>query len=1158
MEVLNKLNKNIFGENNKHASDTIDFTAKTTSDINQNNIEINDKPKPLSSNNLTEIKEEKPKEATKSNDDLSYSTYNKNKLKTISDPLTQMKPNSAFGYPTQKKEKPKEKKEEKKEDKKDNKKNNNTNTNTGNQKSKEAVMTGLFGDYSNINISKSKSTTTVNTNNTNNNLNSTNNVNNTNNTNNNYNKIPLFPNQNVVNANTNINTNINNNVNAANLQLNANMVMNYMNLINMQNALNQQQNLLLNLYKSNSQSNPSLSNSANQNIKPKNPIQTQSLKLPKKANSFNVERNELGQVFKIGNLYSDTNLIREKLKIMKSEKIKDISKATLNIPDKKYLGVLVLTDFRLLFQMENEKNLNYNYSEDYFKIPLFMISKVEKIQDKKMAFDAIPIEVTLKDTRVIKFHLYDLQRFYYNLYDETNPVDYKQFYDFPKRYNQMNFQGKNITNGWNIYNPIIEFSRQGVTEDNDLGLRYSYVNKDFKMCPTYPEILIEPNNITDEQLKQSSRYRTKGRLPICTYYYNGNVNTDLKVTPSIWRSAQNKRGLMGNKTCEADINLLNSISKLGGNKGKLYIFDCRPKLNAFVNRVGGGGYEKEQDYDNATLTFCEIDNIHKARKALNATYSLCLSNKINDFNNFWTSLEETDWYQFIYLMLKNANEISKTIQNNNSVLIHCSDGWDRTAQLSSLSQLLLDPFYRTINGFAILIEKDWLSFGHQFGLRNGFSDKDKQDQASPIFLQFLDAIHQLLEQFPNAFEFNEKFLLFLARNYRLNLYGTFLYNNEKERMEANAKTKTASVWTEIFKDLNPYLNIYYDPNSVKILEPNYSYYNLKLWTALFMENNFYLENKHFYVSDNDKGISFKSKSEFFAYKKKEDENKYMNYQSKYDELLKLMAESYLLIKDNKNIYDKLSKETKNLIGEIKPDIDKINKTRIMKKEIEERLTSKKDIPKSTKIEEIIKKDIKEEKKEEIKEKKKEEIKEEKKEVIETQIKEEGKLEIKEEKKEEIKEEKKEEKKEEIKEENKEEIKEETKEGNNEEKKEEKNEEKKEETKEVIQEENIESKNDEKKEEMKEEKKEEINEDKKEQTNEEKNENMNTDKKEEEEINKQQTEPTNNNENEINDKKEENKIEEKNDNINKEENKEEESVNQEKESTEEKIDEKKEN
>ncbi|XP_046863909.1 myotubularin-related protein 7-like isoform X2 [Xenia sp. Carnegie-2017] len=38
-----------------------------------------------------------------------------------------------------------------------------------------------------------------------------------------------------------------------------------------------------------------------------------------------------------------------------------------------------------------------------------------------------------------------------------------------------------------------------------------------------------------------------------------------------------------------------------------------------------------------------------------------------------------------------------------AALIHCSDGWDRTAQLSSISQILLDPYYRTIKRFQILV-----------------------------------------------------------------------------------------------------------------------------------------------------------------------------------------------------------------------------------------------------------------------------------------------------------------------------------------------------------------------------------------------------------------------------------------------------------------------
>lgn len=43
----------------------------------------------------------------------------------------------------------------------------------------------------------------------------------------------------------------------------------------------------------------------------------------------------------------------------------------------------------------------------------------------------------------------------------------------------------------------------------------------------------------------------------------------------------------------------------------------------------------------------------------------------------------------------------QAISDGVSVLVHCSDGWDRTAQTCSLAGLMLDPYYRTMQGFQV-------------------------------------------------------------------------------------------------------------------------------------------------------------------------------------------------------------------------------------------------------------------------------------------------------------------------------------------------------------------------------------------------------------------------------------------------------------------------
>lgn len=52
----------------------------------------------------------------------------------------------------------------------------------------------------------------------------------------------------------------------------------------------------------------------------------------------------------------------------------------------------------------------------------------------------------------------------------------------------------------------------------------------------------------------------------------------------------------------------------------------------------------------------------------------------------------------------------------------------------------MDPYYRTLEGFEVLVEKEWCSFGHMFGLR---AHSDSPTESSPVFLQWLDAVWQV-------------------------------------------------------------------------------------------------------------------------------------------------------------------------------------------------------------------------------------------------------------------------------------------------------------------------------------------------------------------------------------------------------------------------------
>jgi phosphatidylinositol-3-phosphatase len=375
------------------------------------------------------------------------------------------------------------------------------------------------------------------------------------------------------------------------------------------------------------------------------------------------------------------------------------------------------------------------------------------------------------------------------------------------------------------YDAVKEFSRLGmldvISHTGDQSLwRISIANNEYRLCNTYPKVIVVPRKISDDDLVGISNFRSGHRLPVMCW-------GDKDTGATMWRSSQPKAGVSG--SCSVDEKMLDLIAQscvykktpMGGLKVTgdplLYIIDCRAKTSALANRASGAGYESQNNYPNTRIDFCNIGNIHVMRESLKGLTATLLScTPMGNDVSFSKQIEDSGWLTHIRLVLKCALDTAVLIQKGLPVLVHCSHGWDRTAQICSLSQLLLDPYYRTMDGFRVLVEKEWCSFGHPFPLRsaNGQDRANRQeDQISPIFLQFLDCTYQIVNQNPHYFEFNFRYLLTLSDHIHSGRFGTFLFGCDMERDTHHADQRCVNVWTYLHYNRMSFLNpLYMDPN----------------------------------------------------------------------------------------------------------------------------------------------------------------------------------------------------------------------------------------------------------------------------------------------------------------------------------------------------------
>ncbi|XP_059944108.1 myotubularin-related protein 1 isoform X1 [Mesoplodon densirostris] len=481
-------------------------------------------------------------------------------------------------------------------------------------------------------------------------------------------------------------------------------------------------------------------------------------------------------------------------------------------------GTLTVTDFKMYFK-NVERDPHF-----VLDVPLGVISRVEKIGAQSHGDNSCGIEIMCKDMRNLRLAYKQEEQSKLGIFENLNK------HAFPLSNGQtlfaFNYKEKFPVNGWKVYDPVSEYKRQGLPNES---WKISKVNSNYELCDTYPTIIVVPTSVKDDDLSKVAAFRAKGRIPVLSW-----IHPESQAT--ITRCSQPLVG-PNDKRCKEDEKYLQTIMDANAQAHKLIIFDARQNKVASTNKAKGGGYESESAYPNAELVFLEIHNIHVMRESLRKLKEIAYP--AIDEARWLSNVDGTHWLEYIRMLLAGAVRIADKIESGKtSVVVHCSDGWDRTSQLTSLAMLMLDSYYRTIKGFEALIEKEWISFGHRFALRVGHGNDNHADaDRSPIFLQFIDCVWQMTRQFPSAFEFNELFLITILDHLYSCLFGTFLCNCEQQRLKEDVYTKTISLWSYINSQLDEFSNPFFVNYENHVLYPVTSLSHLELWVNYYVRWN---------------------------------------------------------------------------------------------------------------------------------------------------------------------------------------------------------------------------------------------------------------------------------------------------------------------------------
>jgi len=163
---------------------------------------------------------------------------------------------------------------------------------------------------------------------------------------------------------------------------------------------------------------------------------------------------------------------------------------------------------------------------------------------------------------------------------------------------------------------------------------------------------------------------------------------------------------------------------------------------------------------------------------------------------YFSSLESAGWLSTLGSCLRLAEQAAEDVVKGKTVVIKDEDGRTLSILVSSLVMVIMSGECRTREGLERLILTNWINLGFQFSKHHtliapiGSDSKPTKSLLSPLFLLFLDCVHQLCHQFPAHFQFLPSYLIAVWDAALLPVTQTFMFDCDHDRELARRHNKS--------------------------------------------------------------------------------------------------------------------------------------------------------------------------------------------------------------------------------------------------------------------------------------------------------------------------------------------------------------------------------